>query len=361
MEIITGDDNVQGTGVIASIPTIESEEELKQYLGNEPAPEAQKPQEEAPKKQQDPNAIGDSAFEAEEVEEKEKSEETEESPSKEYSTLLHYLEDKFEFGLNLEGINELTKEEEAEAIEGLIERMTEGVNAKLSEYQEVENLLQDPEIQEVLRAKQEGKSLKDLYNGFASSPEGMDDDVLAVNDFKKRFPKTSEEAIQGMVDSLKQRGQFEPFVKSLREQLAEEQSLEQQKKADEAKRQAEEQSAREKEELQRYSQYLGNINQVYGVPLNREMKDAVFQITTVRDKQGMTALDHALQSDEGVVLAALGVAFMKDMIQNSASIQKNRARSRIMDKIYDTPEKLQSSGARGQAEDPYNPEVLNRF
>ena len=222
-------------------------------------------------------------------------------------------------------------------------------------------MLQDPEIQEVLRAKQQGKSLKDLYNGFASSPEGMDDNDLAVSDFKKRFPKSPEQAIQSMVDSLKQNGQFEPFVKSLREQLAEEQSLEQQKASENAKQQEEQSRLREQEELQRYSQYLGNINQVYGVPLNEKMKEAVFQITTERDSQGLTALDHALQSDEGVVLAALGVAFMKDLIQNSASIQKNRARSRVMDKIFDSPEKLQTSGGQGIDVDPFDPNVLNRF
>jgi len=69
-----------------------------------------------------------------------------------------------------------------------------------------------------------------------------------------------------------------------------------------------------------------------------------------------------LQSDEGLVLATLGLTYMKQLIQNGASIQKNRARGRVMDKIFETPDKLQSGGSRGnQGEDPYDPSVLNRF
>jgi hypothetical protein len=359
MEIVQSDDLAQGADVLSSIPTITSEEELKNLLGDQKAEAKPAPVQQEEKKPANPNAIGNAVDS--DADDSQEGETNQEEAPVEYPTLLHYLDEKFEFGLNLDGVNQLTKEQEAEALEGIIERMTEGVNAKLSEYQQFEAYLQDPEIQEVLRAKQEGKSLKDLYNGFASSPDGMDDNDLAVSDFKKRFPKSPEQAIQSMVDSLKQNGQFEPFVKSLREQLAEEQSLEQQQEAEAAKREEEQQAVRYQEEVQRYQNYLSGINQVYGVPLNREMKEAVFQITTIRDKDGMTALDYALQSDEGTVLAALGVAFMKDMIQNSASIQKNRARSRVMDKIFDNPEKLQSSGGRVTADDPYDPSVLNRF
>lgn len=359
MEIIEGDGLAQGADILSSIPTIDSEDQLKELLGqqNQAEPKA-KPQPEAQEaKTQNPNAIGEPAN----MDTDEQPEEQAEEQGSEYPSVLHYLDEKFQFGLNLEDVKDLTKEQEAEALEGLIERMTEGVNAKLSEYQEIEAMLQDPEIQEVLRAKQEGKSLKDLYNGFASSPEGLDDNDLAMSDFKKRFPKSSETAIQSMVDSLKQNGQFEPFIKSLREQLVEEQGLQEQQKAEAQKREMEQQAAKEQEELQRYGQYLNNINQVYGVPLNPDMKKAVYEITTIRDNQGMTALDHALQSDEGTVLAALGVAFMKDLIQNSASIQKNRARSRVMDKIFDSPEKLQTSGGQGVDVDPFDPTVLNRF
>jgi len=344
----TGND-AQGATILSSIPTIESEEQLKEVLGNNT--------EETPAQKEQP---ANSSEQPQDSEEQER-EEYNDQEAVEYPSVLHYLDNKFELGLNLEGVNELTKEQEAEALEGIMERMTAGVNEKLAEYSEIENLLQDPEIQEVLQAKMQGKTLADMFNGFSQSPEWMDDDTLAVSDFKSRFPKSSDETIRSMVDSLKQTGQFEPFVQSLREQISEEQSLYQKQAEEQAQREAEESAAREQEEIQRYTQYLGNINQVYGVPLSQEMKEAVFEITTVRDNQGLTALDHALQSDEGVILAALGVAFMKDLIQNSASINKNRARSRVMDKIFDSPEKLQSGTGRMDDSDPYDPSVLNRF
>jgi hypothetical protein len=344
----TGND-AQGATILSSVPTIESEEQLNEILSNQQSEEGTPAQKQQPQNEQIESDNEDGLDDQYQQE------------ATEYPTLLHYLDEKFQFGLNLQAVNELSKEQEAEALEGILERMTEGVNSKLDEYSEIEQMLQDPEIQEVLRAKMEGMSLVDMYNGFAASPDWMDDDTLAITDFRNRFPKSNDETIQSMVDSLKQTGQFENFVKSLREQLVEEQSLYQQQMEQQAQQEAEQQAIREQEEIQRYTEYLGNIDNVYGVPLNQEMKEAVFEITTVRDNQGMTALDHALQSDEGVILAALGVAFMKDLIQNSASINKNRARSRVMDKIFDTPEKLQSGTGRMDDSDPYDPGVLNRF
>lgn len=344
----TGND-AQGATLLSSVPTIESEEQLNKILGQQKSEEGTPAQKQQPQNEQT------------DLDNEDGQDEQQQEEAIEYPTLLHYLDDRFQFGLNLQDVNELTKEQEAEALEGILERMTEGVNSTLAEYSEIEQMLQDPEIQEVLRAKMEGKSLVDMYNGFAASPDWMDDDTLAMTDFKNRFPKSNDETILSMVESLKQTGQFENFVKSLREQLAEEQSIYQQQMEQQAQQEAEQQAIYEQQEIQRYTEYLSNIDNVYGVPLNQEMKEAVFEITTVRDNQGMTALDHALQSDEGVILAALGVAFMQDLIQNSASINKNRARSRVMDKIFDTPEKLQSSSGRMDDSDPYDPGVLNKF
>jgi len=349
IEVDSVGNDAQGATLLSSVPTIESEDQLNEILGKQQSEEGTPAQKQQPQNEQV------------ESENEEGLDEQEQEQATEYPSVLHYLDEKFQFGLNLQDVNELTKEQEAEALEGILERMTEGVNSKLAEYSEIEQMLQDPEIQEVLRAKMEGKSLADMYNGFAASPDWMDDDTLAMTDFKNRFPKSSDETVKSMVDSLKQTGQFENFVKSLREQLAEEQSLYQQQMEQQEQQEAEEQAIREQQEIQRYTEYLSNIDNVYGVPLNQEMKEAVFEITTVRDNEGMTALDHALQSDEGVILAALGVAFMKDLIQNSASINKNRARSRVMDKIFDSPEKLQSGTGRMDDSDPYDPGVLNRF
>jgi hypothetical protein len=190
----------------------------------------------------------------------------------------------------------------------------------------------------------------------------MSDDALAMNEFQKRFPKSSEEAIQGMVDSLKKSDQFESFVESLREQTVEEQSLAQQKAEEESKRQAELDRINEEKEIQRYSEYLGGLTDVYGVPLTNEMKETIFDITTSRDEKGMTKLDTYLQSDEGLVLATLGIAYMRDMMQNVASLQKNRVKSKFMDKIFSNPDKLQGGGSTGNdGEDLYEGKILDRF
>ena len=375
----TPDDVTQGEDVMSGMAVIDSEEELQRYLkGNQgakpeaetpetPKPEAKKPAE--TKKPVSPFAAPDAEEEEEEPgEEKEKKPVTEapqgtgdDGEVPEFPSVVHYLNDRHKLGLNLQGFDSMTKEQEAEALDSVIEKMTEGVNTALEEYQYIETLLQDAEIQQVLRAKQEGKSLRDVFAQFSSSPEGLNDDALALQDFKKKFPKSPEEAIQGMVESLKKNGQFEAVVRSLREQHVEEQSLESARAEQEAKRKAEEDAARDAEDVQRYAQYLSGLPAVYGIPLTQDMKENVFEMTTARDKKGLTPLDYALQSDEGTVLAALGVLYMKKLIQDGSSIQKNRAKGKMMDRIFETPDKLQSSGGRGAQEDQYSPDLLQKF
>jgi hypothetical protein len=363
-------EGAQGVDVLGNMQTIGSEEELKKYLegqGAESAPEnaaaqARKKADEeaaaaaaaAAKKDKgglniDP--LSSNVTEEEEDAEGKKKEDKEEEEPVNYPTVLHYLNDKHELGLKLEEVKELSKEEEAEALDGLISRMVENTNAALQEYGYIEQLMQDPEIREVLRAKIEGKTLKDLYSQFSASPAGQADDALAMQNFKKQYPKAPEEAIQGMVDALKKSGQFEPFVKGLREQLIEEQSLNQKQQAEAEKKRLEEEALKEQQEVQQYAQYLETIPAVYGIPLTKEMKEAIFDITTSRDQKGFTRLDYALQSNDGLVLAALGIGFMKQMIANGASIQKNKSKGRVMDKIFPTPESLQSGGSGGK-QDP---------
>lgn len=357
-------EGVQGTDILGNMPTIQSEDELKKYLGGnqqEPAPDAAA--EEAKKKAAEPAAaqkakdLNVDPLTTPAVKEGDDSDETgegkdeEDQPPVEYPTVLHYLNEKHELGLNLAEIKELSKEEEAEALDGLIARMVEGTNAALEQYGHINVLLQDPEVQEVLRAKQEGKSLKDLYSQLAASPTGMADDALALQNFKKQYPKATDEAVQGMVDALKKSGQFEPFVQGLREQLAEEQRLTQQQQAETEKKRAEEEALKEQQEVEQYAQYVSSIPSVYGIPLTKEMKEAIFDITTARDQKGFTKLDYALQSNDGLILAALGIGFMKQMIANGASIQKNRSKGRIIDRILTSPEALQSSGGGGRSQD----------
>jgi hypothetical protein len=391
MEISTEAAAVEGGTVdaLGNLPIMDSEDALNNYLkgdGNTVLPPAggddaaaqaaakkkaddaaAKAKAAAATRKPDPSKIGDEPGAAAGEGEGEGDEggegDGDEKKVTDYPSIVHYLNERHGLNLNVAELgDEVSKETEAEAISNILVRMNEGMNNALQEYNYIEELLKDDEVQKVLKAKSEGKALKDLYGEFVQTPQGMTDDALAVKEFKARFPKSTDEAINGMVDSLKKTGQFEAFTASLREQSVEEQRLSAERQEAERQKAAAAQAELEQRQMQEYSDYVGNLTSVYGVPLTDEMKNSILKMTTARDKEGYTYLDRQLQSNTGVVLAAIGVSMLKQMVQNAASMDGNRRNVKLMDKLFESPEKLQGNGGgrtEKKAEDDLS--LLDRF
>lgn len=355
MEIETSQETSATESTIGGLPEITSAEELDKLLNPNGGEEEKKTSKPGAKPAAAAPAEG-----GEEEEEEEEEEEGGEKTDKKYPSILHALRDEHGLELNLNDEEVPTIEEQTEVVSEIITRMTEGVNNALAQYRHIDELLKDPEVKRVLEAKSQNKTLRDIAAEFTQTPQGMDDDNLVANQFKKLNPKASPEVITSMVESLKKNGQFAAFAAGLREQSAEEQSLaeqraEQQRLADEQARQQKDQ-----QELQEYVQFVGSQTHVYGVPLTNQMKQQVIQFTTVRDDEGMTQLDHALQSNEGTVLATLGIAFMQDLMKNGASADGNRKKAKFIDKIFQRPDALQS-GSNGVNKDEFDASLANLF
>jgi len=238
--------------------------------------------------------------------------------------------------------------------------MTEGVNNALAQYRHIDELLKDPEVKRVLEAKAQNKTLKDIAAEFVQTPMGMDDDNLVANKFKQLNPKATPEVITSMVDSLKKNGQFAAFAAGLREQSAEEQSLAEQRAEQQRLKDEKDRQQKDQQDLQEYVQFVGSQTHVYGVPLTNQMKQQVIQFTTVRDDEGMTQLDHALQSNEGTVLATLGIAFMKELMKNGASVEGNRKNAKFINRVFQRPDALQSGG-NSVKKDEFDAALANQF
>lgn len=292
--------------------------------------------------------------------EEENSEGNEEQEEIKYPSILHMLNAQHELGLNLKDDEIPTPEEQGEALSEIILKMTEGVNNALSEYAHIDELLRDPEVKRVLELKAQKKSLRDIVTEFAGTPQGQSDDELVINDFKKRYPKATSEMITSMVEPLKKNGQFAAFVTGLREQSADEQrsaadAAETKRKSDE-----QEQTYKDQQELDNYLEFIGNQTHVYGVPLTEQMKTKIVELTTRRDDKGMTYLDRALQSNEGTVLAILGITYMQDLMKNGASLEGNRKNAKFVNKLFQRPDALQS-GSVGTKQDEFDPSLANKF
>lgn len=280
-------------------------------------------------------------------------------PSK-YPSMLHYLNKVHDLKLNLKDDEKISREDEARGVSELLSRMTNGVNRKVGEYTWIADMMKDEEVKALLDAKKEKKGLRDLYQKFALSPSAQSDEELALSDFKKRYPKSGEEAIKGMINSLKQSGQFDGFVKGLREQHEEEERTVREKSEADQKLAAEQEEQRMVQLNEEYKGFVSKLEKVHDMPLTDQQRSLIEQADTVVDEDGMTSLDYALQSNEGRALASIGVFILKDLLHNAASRTGNRKIASFQKRLFDTPDQLQSGQSAQENQEP-DMALLNQF
>ena len=284
-----------------------------------------------------------------------------EGVEEEFDNTLAYLNKEHELGLNLAEIpEEMTREQEAEAISGIIGRMVEGVNQQVAQYEDIKQLISDPEVASFIAAKAEGKTMVDFVSQYAGRPEGMGDETLAMDELKIKLPHLSDEDITAQVQSMKDRDKLEDFatkVRSERETLAIEKA--EFEKNNVALQEQEKEKVRIAE-VEDFNQFMTSQKDIYGIPLNTEMKKQIFGAATQPDKDGETYLEKALQSNEGVLLATAGLLHMDRLMKGYASLDVNQRKKSFMDTLFDSPDALQSASSEHKQEG-FDMDAANQF
>jgi len=273
----------------------------------------------------------------------------------EFSNMVAYMDNKFDLGLNLEALpKDLSREKEAEIISELFDKVTKNTEQEINKFSEVQELLKDPEVEAFINAKRNGATLRDIMKAASTSVDTMDDASIITQKLKTEYPNMEAEEIEQLVQGYKDKGVLEKMATSAREQAhAYEQKQDELREAKEANDY--------KEGVQHLASMLDNTQAVYDVPLTPDMKKTVFTAATQRDKAGMTYLDKALQSDEGVILATLGVLYMEDLMKAKASTDTNRRNKSLVEKLFENPSNLQSGEQDITNTPTFNPEVANSF
>ena len=276
--------------------------------------------------------------------------------SEEFANIVDYLNRQYELGLAVDQLpKDLTREQEAEIVADLFDRTAKGAQRKLSEYGEIERLLkEDAELAEFIKAKREGKNLRDFLKEYAGSTDGMDDETVIRSQLQAQYPEMTEEEISDMLTTYKDKGVLEKMAKSARNLLKEQEALE--------ARVQENRSLQDyQKEVNNFGNLVQNTSAVYEIPLTDEMKKNVFVAATQRDEEGLTYLDRALQSNEGVFLATLGLLHMQDLIRAKASVDTNRRNKKLVDKLFESPSDLQSSSQQEETTKGFDPNAANAF
>lgn len=284
-----------------------------------------------------------------------------EGNDEEFNSTLDYLNKTHELGLNMADMPEsMTREQEAEAISGVIERMVNGINSQVGQYEDVREILKDSEVASFISAKAEGKTMAEFVQQYAGTTEGMTDELLATDELKVKLPHLSEEDIASQVQSMKDRDKLEEFAGKIR---TDRQTLATQKAESDANavalQQQEQQNARIAE-VNDFGQFMKEQKDIYGIPLNTEMKEQIFGAATQIDKDGETYLEKALQSNEGVLLATAGLLHMQRMMKGYASLDVNQRKKSFMDTLFDSPDALQS-GSSEHKQEGFDMDAANQF
>ena len=274
----------------------------------------------------------------------------------EFSNIIEYIDKKHNLGLKIDQLPEdLDRAQEAEIVADLFEKVATNAERQINEFKEVAQLLEDQEVAAFLEAKRQGATLKDFLDVYSSSVKGMDDESVVKMDLKNQYPNMTDDEISELVDNYKDKGVLSKMAEASRTKIEE---FERQKQEiDERQAQQEyEQSVKE------VGAILQNTKEVYGVPLTEDIKKDVFIAATQRDPQtGMTYLDQALQSNEGVILATLGLLHMQDLMKANASINTNRRSKKLVEKLFEDPRDLQSNSPDNSDTPKFDPNAANAF
>lgn len=278
-----------------------------------------------------------------------------------YANMLEYLNETHSLNLNLAALpKELSREQEAEVVSKIIGNMTTGVQRAIAQYKHIEELLQDEEVDLVIKAKSQGKSLRDIANEYQLSTQGMTSESLIRDDLKKRYPAMKEEAMNKMVEGMKSSGEFDGIADAIRQQRVSEEQLSARQRTEAEQRNRQEAEQARQQHIQEFGHKLTTVKDVFGVPVDDQMRAEVFQAATQLDKEGKTYLERALDTDEGVLLATLGLLHMEKLVSAKASLKANKKNKNFIDRVFDTPERLQSGSSR-TTDDDMDINLVNRF
>ena len=236
---------------------------------------------------------------------------------------------------------------EAKAVGDIFSRLQTGLGAKLGEYEDVRVILEDKEVKDFITAKANGKTLKDYAIQYAQTTEGLSNEQLVKEELRVQMPNATDDHITKIVEGYKTSETLDETAGVMRDARKDRETQEATDREATDKATLKAQSEKRTQDIAEFGSYLKKVNSVYGIPVTEEMRNQVFIASTRQDESGDTYLDKALQSDQGILLATLGLLHMERIVQASASTSNNRTNKSLADKLFATPEQLQSGEGDG--------------
>lgn len=304
----------------------------------------------------------------EENDERDKEDETEdEGKETVYPTTIHYLNEVHGLNLNVAELEGISKEEEYQVVSDLFETIIENAEAKIEEYSQVAQLLEDPEVVEFLQFKANGGSLLQLKTGQLADYSSISDEDIAFNMFKKANPKLEDDEVLDMIQTYKNTGKLKSFADKGREVLRDEkiqelEAREQQKRLEE-KRALEKEREIYEQELSKYATLVKNTPDIAGVPLTPKMKELLVQAVAQVDRNGDSWLEKQLETPEGTLRAALGIMFLEQLVSASKTIAVSKENKALTQRLFTNPSQLQSNKKVNKKElvEQYITKAADRF
>lgn len=291
--------------------------------------------------------------------------ENEEGDETQYPSIIHYLNEDLKLNLNLSKLPEnLTQDQEAEMISALLKRAEAGYRSQIVQYQHIDQVLKDAEVKAFIEAKQQGKTLKDYVSEFAQSPQGQSSEQVSTAYLKKLNPSMTDDDIKEMVTNFKEKGKLEKLEADARKYFQTQDTEEAKLKEQRSLQEAQENERKRIAEVQTFGKYISEQKDISGIPLDNNMKRDVYLAATqiVDETTRQTWLDQALQTDEGVFLAAMGILHMRKLLNGKQTNMVNRRNQSLVESIFETPDPLQSgSGTQGNRRSEVSEQIANAF
>jgi len=275
-------------------------------------------------------------------------------------TYLEAMTKSFEIPFNPDQIPaDFTAEQELKLVQDLATKLVKNSQAAVKDADTLAKLYkEDQEVQEFIRARAEGKSIREFIDEYSQKLDYADPVELVQKYLKEEQGFSADEA-KDLVDELKAKGKFDARAQSVTKFYKDVEAAQISAAEERQKLEYEQHIEKITEGRKQYAVMLNSTEKINDFVLTKEIKEDLFKYATFFNEDGLTPLEQDLQSDENVLKASLAIKYWPKIVQALKGAANNTQIEDLLERLTTSdPSKLQSD-SRKQSKSDIHLEALN--
>ena len=261
-------------------------------------------------------------------------------------TYLKDLNERYELKLNMENLPEgLTQEQELAAVRDIMDKRMSNQTEQLETLVNYDKIMEsDDEMKMFLKARADGKSLKDMFAEIGGQVQYTDDEFHMKAYFKDTYG-FDDEQIESEIQKMKDSGVYENNKNKIVTAAKNREAVEQENARKLADAEIEKENQLYEQQISEYGKFLKETDGFGDFKFDGGMKKELFIHATKLGTDGFTTLERDVQSKENALKASVAIMYWPQIVKVLSSTASEKSKQTLLDQLAMSPTELQSSSA----------------